>query len=55
MQRKLQVTLHQITEYVSRTNNTSGIMTEDQIEVIYYYRIKQTGIEQTVDKQEQKK
>ena len=37
-------------EYVSSTNNTSGIMTEDPIEVIYYYRIKQAGIEQTIDK-----
>ena len=37
-------------EYVSSTNNTSGIMTEDTIEVIYYYKKQQAGIEQTIDK-----
>ena len=37
-------------EYVSSTNNTSGIMTEDTIEVIYYYKMQQAGIEQTIDK-----
>ena len=38
-------------EYVSSTDNTSGLMTEDTIEVIYYYRIKQAGIEQTITKE----
>ena len=37
-------------EYVSDTGNTSGIMTEDTIEVIYYYQLKQAGIEQNIDK-----
>src|SRR5699024_8992776 len=37
-------------EYVSSTNNTSGTMTKDTIEVIYYYRMKQAGIEQSIDK-----
>ena len=37
-------------EYVSSTNNTSGTMTEEPIEVIYYYKIKDAGIEQTIDK-----
>ena len=32
-------------EYVSNTTNTSGEMTEETIEVIYYYRIKQANIE----------
>ena len=32
-------------EYVSHTTNTSGEMTEETIEVIYYYKIKQANIE----------
>ena len=38
-------------EYVSDTGNTSGIMTEEPIEVIYYYQLKQAGIEQKITKQ----
>ena len=38
-------------EYVSSTNNTSGIMTEDTIEVIYYYKLKYADIlENTISK-----
>ena len=37
-------------EYVSSTNNTSGKITENPTEVIYYYRIKDAVIEQSIDK-----
>ena len=38
-------------EYVSSTNNTSGEMTKEPIEVIYYYQIKNGKItENTIDK-----
>ena len=37
-------------EYVSSTNNTSGKITENPTEVIYYYRIKDAVIEQLIDK-----
>ncbi|MCI8291561.1 MAG: hypothetical protein HFJ25_04885, partial [Clostridia bacterium] len=38
-------------ELVSTTNNTSGTMTEEEIEVIYYYNIKQAKIEDEITKQ----